>query len=149
MRAGARVFVVLGALVLTWRCAAISGQKSAPEPPRPSAEFHNLKVFSPNTPHDVLIANMRSFTRALGVRCNHCHVSTMDGAKETFDFPSDVKPEKEAARTMLRMAERVNADYIGKISQHRSNVTCDTCHRGHSVPEITPPPPPPPSATPS
>jgi hypothetical protein len=142
MKAGVRLLVVLGALVLTWRCAAISGQKSAPEPPRPGAEFHNLRVFSPNTPHDELIANMRGFSRALGVRCDHCHVSTMVGAKETFDFPSDVKPEKDVARTMLRMTERVNADYIGKISQHRNNVTCDTCHRGHSVPEVTPPPPP-------
>ena len=145
MKAGARIFVILGALILTWRCAAITGQKSAPEPPRASAEFHNLKVFSPNTPHDALIANMRAFSRALGVRCSHCHVSTMDGTKETFDFPSDTKPEKEAARTMMRMTERVNADYIGKLSQHRNNVTCDTCRRWHSIPEVAPPLPPPPS----
>ena len=48
----------------------------------------------------------------------------------------DAKPEKRAARTMLRMVHDLNANYIARLNEHDQTVGCVTCHRGHPVPEI-------------
>jgi hypothetical protein len=88
---------------------------------------------------------MRGFTRALGTRCDHCHAAGPPGpdGREQLDFASDAKPEKETARTMIRMVRTINGDYIHKVDPTgQQNVTCGTCHRGHAIPEPYNPPPP-------
>ena len=120
----------------------MSRQKQAEAVRADNAQFHNLKVLSPNLTRDELIATMRGFTRALGVKCDHCHVPLPPGSKEHFDFPSDAKPEKDVARTMLQMTRRINVDYVSHVNEHGQSVTCFTCHRGKSVPDVMPPPPP-------
>jgi hypothetical protein len=128
-------------------CAAMQQQK-AQAARADTGEFHNLQIFPQNITHDELIANMRGFARALGTRCDHCHAANPPGSKEQFDFASDAKPEKNAARAMMRMVHSANNDYLAKINPHGQMVTCNTCHRGHTVPdanapaESTPPPPP-------
>jgi len=97
--------------------------------------FHNLQVLPQNITHDELISTMRGFTRGLGTRCDHCHVPNPPGSKENFDFAKDSKPEKVAARTMLRMTRTINANYVSKVNEHGTTVTCWTCHRGQTVPE--------------
>ena len=139
-RAAAIVAVILAAA-----CAAINQQKAQAPRVADNLEFHNLKVLPPNITHDQLIAAMRSFARFLGVKCNHCHVENPAGAKEQFDFPSDAKPEKNVARTMIQMTGRINGDFISRLNRQAETVTCFTCHRGHTVPETnapaeTPPP---------
>ena len=128
-------------------CAAISQQK-AQTPTADNLEFHNLRVLRPNITHDELIATMRGFARSLGTRCEHCHVQNPAGSKEQFDFASDSKPEKNVARTMLRMTREINTSYVSKVNAHGQSVTCMTCHRGHTVPEMqtaeAPPSPQPP-----
>lgn len=96
--------------------------------------FHNLQVFPQNITHDELISAMRGFTRGLGTRCDHCHVANPPGSKEQFDFPSDAKPEKKVARTMLRMTRAANENYLSKVNEHGQQVTCWTCHHGNTVP---------------
>lgn len=123
-------------VVLIAACSAISQQK-AQTPRADNLEFHNLRVLSPNITHDELISTMRGFARALGVRCNHCHVANPPDAAEEFDFPNDAKPEKRVARTMIRMTRDINADYITKVNTHGQTVGCVTCHRGHTPPDIT------------
>ncbi|HUJ16193.1 MAG TPA: c-type cytochrome [Thermoanaerobaculia bacterium] len=143
--AGNRVAVLLVALLVA-ACAAVSQQK-AQAPRADNLEFHNLRVLPPNITHDELIATMRGFARSLGVKCNHCHVANPPGTKPEFDFPSDAKPEKKIARTMIVMARNINSNYISKLpvegEEHSPNVTCYTCHRGHVTPETTLPPEPP------
>ena len=129
-----RALALLAALFIA-ACAAISQQK-AQTPTADNLEFHNLRVLPPNITHDELIATMRGIARSLGTRCNHCHVTNPPGAKEEFDFPSDAKPEKKVARTMLRMVREINAGYISKVNANGQTVTCFTCHRGHTVPEV-------------
>jgi hypothetical protein len=124
--------VVLVAAFVLAACAAMQQQKSQIRADQ--GVFHNLQVFPQNITHDELIAAMRGFTRGLGVRCDHCHVANPPGSKEQFDFPSDAKPEKNVARTMLRMTRAINADYLSKVNPHRQDVTCWTCHQGHTVP---------------
>jgi hypothetical protein len=129
-------FVAVTVALLLAACAAIQQQKK--EIRADTGEFHNLKVLPQNITHDELVATMRGFSRALGTRCDHCHAENPPGSKERFDFASDAKPEKNVARTMLRMTQAINGEYLAKVNPHDQNVTCMTCHRGNTVP---PPPP--------
>ena len=133
-------FVAVTAALLLAACAAIQQQKK--EVRADTGEFKNLKVLPQNITHDELIATMRGFARALGTRCDHCHVENPPGSSERFDYSLDKKPEKNVARTMLRMTRAVNAEYVSRVNEHGQTVTCITCHLGHTVP---PPPPPPPA----
>ena len=135
------LFALAFALILG--CTAISQQKAAAPAAADQLEFKNLKVLPPNITHDELIATMRNYARSLGTRCEHCHVQTATTPKEVFDFPSDAKPEKNVARTMIMMTRRTNVDYISKVNEHGNVVTCATCHRGKTVPENWQPPAPP------
>src|ERR1051326_6432137 len=98
-------------------CTAIRQQKAMPAK-ADNLEFHNLQVLSPNITHDELIATMRGFARALGTRCEHCHVQTATAPRPQFDFPSDAKPEKKIARTIFRMVRSINGDYISKLPKN-------------------------------
>jgi predicted trehalose synthase len=129
-----RSFAIVSVIFLA-ACAAISQQK-AQAPVADNLQFHNLQVLPPNITHDELIATMRGIARSLGTKCNHCHVANAPGSEEEFDFASDAKPEKKVARTMLRMTRDVNANYVSKVNAHGQTVTCFTCHRGHTVPEV-------------
>jgi len=123
-------------------CSAINQQKALPAK-SDNLQFHNLQVLSPNMTRDELISTMRGFTRALGTRCEHCHVQTATEPHETFDFPSDAKPEKNVARTMIRMVRSINGDFISKLPKDEEGpqtVACATCHRGHTIPEKWTPP---------
>lgn len=111
--------------------AAPAGGGQPPPAPR------NLKILKPQ---DVGPA-MRSFTAALGVQCNHCHVM-----EPTRDLASDDKQAKKTARVMLQMVDHVNemlASGVGKPAADVTKVECATCHRGKAIPETPAPPPPP------
>lgn len=73
----------------------------------------------------------------LGVRCDYCHVE--DKAANKFDYASDAKPEKDTARSMMRMTLELNKKYFGQaqpvIGSSSMLVTCYTCHHGDPVPK--------------
>jgi hypothetical protein len=71
-------------------------------------KFSNLLVFPADTPSDVLMAAMKNFTRALGVRCPFCHVGEEGMPLEKFDFAADTKPPKGTARAMMRLTAEIN-----------------------------------------
>jgi len=119
-------------------CAAMQQQK-AQASRADTGEFHNLQVFPQNITHDELIANMRGFARALGTRCEHCHAANPPGSKEQFDFASDAKPEKNVARAMMRMTRGANQQIASVVNPHGQMIACNTCHRGHTVPDVTAP----------
>jgi len=75
-----------------------------------------------------LMPIMMSFTQALAVKCDHCHVPN--------EFDKDDKSAKATARNMIRMAMKINQENFN--SQH--DVTCWTCHRGSVKPETSPKP---------
>lgn len=129
-----RTLILAAAAVAAFACTAIRQQKALSAVPD-NAEFHNLRVLPPNITHDQLIATMQGFTAGLGVSCDHCHVRKPGGGERDLDFASDVKPEKNVARTMLRMVRTINDDYVEDVSQHGQSVNCYTCHRGKTIPE--------------
>ncbi len=102
----------------------------------------NLKVLPDSTTAQELSNVMRSFTRALGVRCYHCHVGEPGQSLSEFDFASDTKANKLKARVMMKLVRASNDDYISTFNSlenepsERLAVTCVTCHRGRPRPEM-------------
>ena len=107
-------------------------------PPKPK----NLKVLPKDIEGERLMAVMRGFGQALGVRCVYCHVA---GANErdlnTYDFASDEKDHKNDAREMLKFTDELNKKFpegVGEEDHHEPGelrVTCWTCHRGDKQPQ--------------
>ncbi len=96
----------------------------------------NLQALPADFPGSRLRAVMTGFTRALGVRCSHCHVGEEGRPLSTYDFPSDENPNKVTARVMLDLLGAVN-DHLDRIepSGERVNMWCHTCHRGRPRPQ--------------
>lgn len=134
----------------------VSSCTSVPTKPAPgkTSEFKNVQVLGPMN-RDQLIGTMKSFSRSLGVRCDHCHVVTATTPKMEFDFPSDAKEQKRVARVMIQMVMQINGPWMERVEKaehaeagaareeddQQVAVTCWTCHRGHQEPEPPPPPP--------
>ena len=122
------------AIVVLAAAAAAAHSAQAQFPPQ---KLQNLKVFPKDIPVRALIDTMRSFTRALGVRCTYCHVGNEGEPLSSFDFASDDKQTKTKAREMLRMVGAINTEYLTKLPERRTpaiNVACTTCHRGVAEP---------------
>ena len=105
------------------------------------APFKNLQIFPKDVQSGVLVNAMKNFTRALGVRCQHCHIGEEGMPLEKFDFVADTKPEKQTARAMMRMTAEING-HVGKAIPDAAakgyQVTCFTCHRGSAHPQHAP-----------
>ena len=105
----------------------------------PPSTFANLQVLPAATPPGEVIATMKAFTQALGVRCQFCHVGREGMPLDQFDFVSDDNAHKRTARTMMRMVQRVNADLGAALpAGAEARVTCYTCHRGAQHPVAAP-----------
>lgn len=138
-------FLILGCTTST------SPTASAPATVARNPEFKNLRVLPPDITREQLLATMRGFTRGLGVRCNHCHVVTATEPEEKLDFAADTKEEKRVARVMYTMAREINTTWMARVEAAEGHeatapaeprVSCWTCHRGKTEPEMPPPPAP-------
>ena len=133
-----RRVLALGAISLTalvtTSAARIAASQSPFKPPS------NLRVLPKDTTLAALIPLMKTFTVALGVRCEHCHTFTGTDASnlQNFDFPNDDKPAKLTARTMMSMLQAINTDFLKGVGEDRPadqpKVSCYTCHRGARKP---------------
>lgn len=106
---------------------------------QPREEFTNLKVLPKDIPPGELRALMGTFTRALGVRCVFCHVGEEGKPLRHEDFPKDDKPEKRAAREMMKMTKAINETYLANLEDRSKPavvVKCVTCHRGTVKPRM-------------
>jgi hypothetical protein len=97
----------------------------------------NLDVLPDSMTTEEVIAIMRGFTAALGVRCQFCHVGREGMPLDSFDFASDAVHEKEMARGMMRMVAELNEEILPEILDHHEStvrIQCMTCHRGAARP---------------
>jgi photosynthetic reaction center cytochrome c subunit len=99
----------------------------------------NLKILPQDISGPQLLGTMKFFAQSLGVRCQFCHVGEEGKPLSTFDFASDAKREKQTARKMLAMVERINTQDFGVTDMSKPRVTCFTCHRGAEHPLKAPP----------
>ncbi|WP_179412514.1 c-type cytochrome [Mucilaginibacter sp. E4BP6] len=105
-----------------------------PEPPL----YTNLKVLPKNISSKDLQSIMADdFEDGIGVSCGFCHANNKDG--HGLDFASDAKPEKEIARSMMRMTLNINEKYLKlkhpKIGDAALIISCTTCHKGQPFPD--------------
>jgi len=127
-RAWRRVAIALAALAL-----------AAPVAAQVPDEFTNLKLLPPDISKAELVATMRGWAGALGVRCNHCHVGSENPASlRGMNFASDEKATKRTARRMLEMSRTLNDKLLADLptAEHRDHqtITCYSCHRGMARP---------------
>lgn len=128
MRISTRLVIAMLSFTISLPVAA---QKwSWPEKPE------NLQVLPKDWPGERLRPVMTGFTRALGVRCSHCHVGEEGKPLSTYDFASDENPNKGRARAMLKMLGMINEELkkIEPSGDKRVNMWCHTCHRGRPRP---------------
>ncbi len=95
----------------------------------------NLHVLPADMDRKSIEHVMHGFTRALGVGCSHCHARDPENPR-TLDHSLDEKESKEVAREMMRMTQAINSEFL--IETGRADlreVTCETCHRGHTRPQ--------------
>ncbi len=97
------------------------------------SQYKNLKVLPKDITKDKLTNVMKSWSQALGVRCNFCHVGEPNAPLSSYDFASDEKGHKRITRQMVDMVKAINADYMTKIDEDAS-VNCRTCHHGLASP---------------
>ena len=90
----------------------------------------NIKVLT-GMPESQLIPVMNFFAASMGRRCNYCHVNNQG----QWDYASDAKPEKAAAREMIKLVLDIN-----KTTERLKldPVSCYTCHRGRTSPQSIP-----------
>ncbi|HEX5133143.1 MAG TPA: c-type cytochrome [Candidatus Krumholzibacteria bacterium] len=99
-------------------------------------KFTNLKVLPQDIQKPQLVATMRGFSMALGVRCDHCHVE--NEATHEHDWASDAKDTKKIAREMMKLSGEVNASLKTRVGSMRPDliqVRCVTCHHGLPKPQ--------------
>jgi len=100
-------------------------------------KFTNLKVLPQDIAPEQLRQTMNDFTRALGVRCIHCHVGEEGRPFKEGEFALDDKPTKLKAREMLRMVHDLNEKYLAALPNRSDpplKIECFTCHRGVTQP---------------
>lgn len=106
------------------------GQAQVPD------EFTNLKILPEDITKPELVATMRGFAGALGVRCSYCHVGPDN--LQGMDFATDERPTKQTARQMMRMVAAINSGHLAGIetsSETKVTVSCKTCHGGVAIPD--------------
>ena len=139
------VFIAVFALAIPLVLSA-QGGRGGGEPPK------NLQVLPKDTPRNQVTALMRTFTMALGVRCDHCHTEAPAaatppdttaagrggrGGGPQLDYSLDDKETKKIAREMLKMVNDINGKYLpltGRTFTDLTRVTCETCHHGLAKP---------------
>ena len=98
----------------------------------------NLKVLPKDISEEKLDSIMQTYNKALGVKCEFCHVKSKVYPGTDIDFRSDAEPMKENARDMMRMTIEINTNhfYFNKSikPEYLNTITCKTCHRGEAFP---------------
>ena len=99
----------------------------------------NLQVLPESTTAVELRTLMREVAMGTGNRCSACHVGEVEADLSTYDFSLDDKDKKHKARKMIQMTQDINealAAAFPDANEPLVAVTCATCHRGQTKPEM-------------
>jgi hypothetical protein len=121
----------IGAMSVVWLLGAALAAGQAPQRPQMAEEaFKNVQLLK-GIPVDEFMGTMGFFAAALGLNCTDCHVDESGGDWKRY---ADETPLKQTTRRMMRMVSSINAASFGG----RQLVTCNTCHRGTTRPNVMP-----------
>ena len=127
-----RMFGAVVALNICLLGAVSAARQAAPEPAPPMAEtvFKNIQVLK-GIPADEFMDTMGMFSSSLLFDCTGCHDQTILIDRSAFAITT---PRITRARQMIGMVNTLNRNFFGG----QPRVTCFTCHRGNSTPEVVP-----------
>jgi photosynthetic reaction center cytochrome c subunit len=125
-------YAAVGATAAAWLLSlvVVSGQAPADRPPMAEEAFKNIQVLK-GIPVDQFMATMGFFSSSLGLNCTDCH--SYDSGGDWAKYADDT-PLKRTARRMITMMQQINEANFGG----RQMVTCNTCHRGVTNPNVMP-----------
>jgi hypothetical protein len=118
-------------LIFDYRSEVVRATKASPPQEKTVEQVEkNIKVLT-GMPQSQLVPVMNFFAASMGRRCNYCHVNNQG----QWDYASDAKPEKTAAREMIKLVMDIN-----KTTERLKldPVSCYTCHRGRTSPQSIP-----------
>ena len=122
---------VVIALSIAWALgAALAAQNPPQAVPMAESVFKNVQVLK-GIPVDEFMATMGFFAAAVGLNCTDCHVDESGGSWAKYADDNDLK---RTTRRMIQMVTALNKASFGG----RQMVTCNTCHRGNSRPNVMP-----------
>ena len=107
----------------------LSGQSRADM--RPAERVFKNVLSMKGIPVDEFMSTMGFFSASLGISCGDCH--TQESGSDWAKYADDTE-RKRRTRGMIAMVNTLNKNSFGG----RRVVTCFTCHRGSTAPEITP-----------
>src|SRR6266850_3585261 len=127
-----RMKLALGITAALWALSigVVRGQAPADRPPMAEDVFKNIQVLK-GIPVDQFMGTMGFFSASLGLNCTDCHTDESGGNWEKY---ADDTTLKRTARRMVTMMQAINNDNFGG----RQMVTCNTCHRGVTNPNVMP-----------
>lgn len=109
----------------------VIGQTGKDEkPPMAEEVFKNVQILK-GIPVDEFMGTMAFFSASLGMNCTDCHVEESGGSWARY---ADDNALKQTARRMMLMVSSINKTNFGG----RQVVTCNTCHRGYTRPNVMP-----------
>ena len=124
-------FTVALGLMLGLAGAGLNARQAQPaRPPMAEEVFKNIQVLK-GIPVDEFMGTMGFFSSSLGLNCTDCHVAESGGSWARY---ADDNALKQRARVMTVMMNTINRANFGG----RQVVTCNTCHRGVSKPNVMP-----------
>ena len=126
----ATVGIILFAGMITTGSLAIGRSKN-------DDHFVNLKVLPKSISSKQLSRIMvDDFSDGLGVSCGFCHVEDKNSHK--LDYASDDNPQKNVARSMMKMTLKINRHFFDikspLIGDSVLVVSCISCHHGTAFP---------------
>jgi hypothetical protein len=125
--------LAIGGAVTAWLLGAtLAAGQAQPAARAQMAEqvFKNVQVLR-GIPVDEFMGTMGFFSASLGLNCTDCHGEESGGSWERYADETDLK---RTARQMTLMVQNINRTSFGG----RQVVTCSTCHRGNSRPNVMP-----------
>src|SRR2546426_334734 len=125
-------FLKTSSAVLWFLAVALTFAQGPAGEGAPMAEevFKNVQILK-GIPVDQFMGTMGFFSASLGLNCTDCHTDKSGGDWARY---ADENPRKQTARRMMQMVSSVNQMYFGG----RQVVTCNTCHRGTTRPNVMP-----------
>lgn len=124
--------IAVGAASVMWMLGVVLAGQAGPEPKPVMAEevFKNVQILK-GIPVDQFMGTMGFFSASLGMNCTDCHVDESGGNWAKY---ADDNALKQTSRRMMLMVASINKTNFGG----RQVVTCNTCHRGTSRPNVMP-----------
>jgi hypothetical protein len=113
-----------------WLLIVTLGGQTTDKPQMAEEVFKNVQVLR-GIPVDEFMGTMGFFSAALGLNCTDCHVDESGGSWARYADDNDLK---RTSRRMVQMVAGINKGSFGG----RQVVTCNTCHRGSSKPNVMP-----------